>query len=110
MCSIGSCSFVVKQLGDNYFQRTGDDLLLNLRVTLKEALLGYSKSVNHLDGARVAVDSDKIAWPDSILRIEEQGMPIHNSPLDRGALLIKQKLFLPKSLTDKQREVIARFL
>ena len=101
---------MVKQLGDNYYQRIGDDLLLNLRVNLKEALLGYSKSVNHLDGAKVAVDSDKIAWPDSILRIEEQGMPIHNSPLDRGALLIKQKLFLPKSLTEKQRSIISKYL
>lgn len=95
---------------DNFFQRYGNDLLLNLRVTLKEALTGYTKTVSHLDGEKVTVESDKIAWPDSILRVEEQGMHIHNSPLDRGALLIKQKLFLPKSLTDKQREIISQYL
>ncbi len=83
---------------------------MNLRITLKEALTGFSKTVNHLDGEKVLVEFDKIAWPDSILRLEGQGMPIHNSPLDRGALLVKLKLFLPKSLTPKQREIVEKYL
>jgi DnaJ-related protein SCJ1 len=106
----GDVIFIVRQNDDPYFQRHGNDLLLNLRVTLKEALGGFSKTVNHLDGEKVLVETDNVSWPDSIIRLEGKGMPIHNSPLDRGNLNVKLKLTLPNRLTDKQKELVNQIL
>jgi DnaJ-class molecular chaperone len=100
----------VRQIDDNYFQRQGNDLTLNLRITLKEALGGFSKTVNHLDNEKVLIESKGVSWPDSYVRIEGKGMPVHNSPLDKGNLNVKLKLQLPNKLTEEQKRAIERLL
>lgn len=83
---------------------------MNLRVTLKESLSGFSKNVNHLDNEKVLIEQRGLSWPDSFVRIPGKGMPIHNSPGDRGDLMVKLKLFLPSRLTQEQKEAVSRIL
>jgi DnaJ-class molecular chaperone len=85
-------------------------LFLNMKMSLKEALVGFSKTVNHLDGEKVLVESAGMAQPDTHIMIKGQGMPIQTSPGDKGSLYVKLKLFLPRTLTDKQKEIIQRIL
>lgn len=83
---------------------------MSLRVTLKESLSGFAKNVNHLDGEKVLIEQNGVSWPDSYVRIQGKGMPIHNSPGDKGDLMVKLKLFLPSKLTAEQREAVSRIL
>lgn len=47
----------VVQLSNRIFQRDGDDLQFNISLSLREALLGWSREVTHLDGRTVVVSS-----------------------------------------------------
>jgi DnaJ-class molecular chaperone len=53
----GDLIFTVKQKPHNRFKRVNDNLFVDLSVTLEEALLGFSKRVQHLDGHLVEVSS-----------------------------------------------------
>lgn len=66
--------------------------------------------MNHLDGEKVLIESDTMVWPDSYIRIEGKGMPVHNSPLEYGSLNVKLKLNLPSRLTDEQRRAVEAIL
>ena len=46
----GDLIFTVKQLKHHSFKRVGNNLYSDLEISLKESLLGFSKSIRHLDG------------------------------------------------------------
>eukprot|EP00455_Lapot_gusevi_P019411 TRINITY_DN20784_c0_g1_i1.p1 TRINITY_DN20784_c0_g1~~TRINITY_DN20784_c0_g1_i1.p1 ORF type:complete len:210 (-),score=18.15 TRINITY_DN20784_c0_g1_i1:80-685(-) len=78
------------------FWRDGLNLHYNLTVSLKEALLGFSRKIEHLDGHLVEVKSTDIIHPASILEISDEGMPRRGwqpdflSPASAPSLLVRQ--------------------
>lgn len=88
------------------FKREGNDLHMTMTISLKEALLGFSKTVQHLDTHEVEVETDKITRPHSVKRIKGEGMPIHNFPSDFGDLHVKFVVDMPRQLTAEQAEAI----
>jgi DnaJ-class molecular chaperone len=53
----GDVIFTIKQTPHNKFKRVGDNLYVDLDITLEEALLGFKKRINHLDGHLVEISS-----------------------------------------------------
>ncbi len=53
----GDLVFTIKQKQHNRFKRVNDNLFVDLSVTLEEALLGFTKRINHLDGHLVEISS-----------------------------------------------------
>lgn len=47
----------VVELSNRIFQREGDDLVHKVSLSLREALLGWSREVEHLDGRTVTISS-----------------------------------------------------
>jgi len=88
------------------FERKENDLHMTLTITLKEALLGFSKTLKHLDEHDVEIESDKITRPHSVQKIKGEGMPLHNYPSDFGDLHVKFVVDMPRSLTAEQAEAI----
>jgi len=82
------------------FQRlkTGVDLVLEISVSLIEALLGFRLGFRHLDDRILIVDSPagEVIDPDSILTVEGEGMPLE-TPGRRGDLIIKVNVQMPTS-------------
>ena len=54
----GDIIFVLKQNQHSVFRRVGDNLYMNMDITLEEALLGFKKQIKHLDGHMVDIQSD----------------------------------------------------
>ena len=54
----GDVIFVIKQTAHAVFRRVGDNLYMNLDISLEEALLGFSKTIKHMDGHDVEIKSD----------------------------------------------------
>jgi DnaJ-class molecular chaperone len=53
----GDLIFTIRQKKHNQFSRVGDNLYMDLQITLEEALLGFSKKIRHLDGHMFEVKS-----------------------------------------------------
>ena len=51
----GDIVFVISCNTNPTFKRVGDNLFLNLDITLEEALLGFSRTIRHLDGHEVLI-------------------------------------------------------
>lgn len=90
------------------FKREGNDLYMNVTITLKEALLGFEKSIEHLDGHKVALRRTGVTQYAQQVRIVGEGMPRHHVPSEHGDLYVTYNVELPKSLTPEQRELFEK--
>lgn len=88
------------------FKRQGNDLHMSHRLSLREALLGYSSSFAHLDGHRVTLAFDGVTPPEFVRVIKGEGMPLHEFASEKGDLHVKFSIDFPRNLTPKQQEAI----
>ncbi|KXN91667.1 hypothetical protein AN958_12519 [Leucoagaricus sp. SymC.cos] len=80
------------------FERSGNDLLVRVKITLSEALLGFSRVlITHLDGRGIKVSSPlgKIIKPDQTIVLRGEGMPIYKRSDDRGDLYVVLSFEMP---------------
>jgi DnaJ-class molecular chaperone len=49
----GKVIFKIQQIPHPVFKRLGDDLRMDVEITLKQALLGFDFEIEHLDGHKV---------------------------------------------------------
>ncbi len=83
----------------------------DMHITLKEALLGFEKTVKQLDGTDVVVEQkDRISRPFQVLRLKEEGMPRHNFPSEFGDMHVKLHVDMPKKLTAAQKKLVEELL
>ena len=80
------------------FKRMGSDLVLLLRISLLEALVGFKREVTHLDGhvVHLSVPRGTVVHPDSAMEIEGEGMPVHDDPSTYGRLLVQFHIVFPE--------------
>lgn len=94
----GDVVFVLKTKKHDAFERSGNDLLTTVHITLSEALLGFSRIlITHLDGRGIQVTSPrgKIIKPGDSIVLRDEGMPIHKSPDQKGNLYIMLEIDMP---------------
>src|SRR5690606_37998804 len=101
---------VLQQKEHDVFRRDGDDLIMEKKIPLVEALCGTKFTVPHLDGRTLVVTSKpgEVIRPGSVKFIENEGMPRHRDPFTKGKLLIKFEIEFPQdgSLNDKAIKVM----
>jgi DnaJ-class molecular chaperone len=94
----GDVVFVLKQTPHDSFQRSGNDLLTAVHITLSEALFGFSRIlVTHLDGRGIHVGSPpgKIIKPGESIVAKGEGMPAYKHPDTKGDMYIVFKIDMP---------------
>ncbi|CCD18831.1 heat shock protein DNAJ, putative [Trypanosoma vivax Y486] len=113
----GDVIFTVSTAPHPQFRRTSDgasdkadDLATTLTLTLKEALLGFNRTIKHLDGRAVELSESGVTKYGETRRVKGEGMPRHHVPSERGDLLVTYLVMLPKTLTRSQREAVERAL
>merc|ERR1719181_125449 len=78
---------VIMRLGQKkhrLFNRDGNDLKMEMTITLKEALLGFTKTITHMDEHTVEISRKRITKPFFVKTIKGEGMPIHQFPSEHG--------------------------
>ena len=82
------------------FLRKNADLLIDVKISLVEALLGFKRVIRLLDGKEIEVQSPsgEIAGPETVYVIKNMGMPVYRTEEARGNLFIRLKLEMPKKL------------
>jgi len=95
----GDVVFVIQQKEHKTFKRKNDDLLIQQKVPLVEALCGASFIVNHLDGRKLVVKTapGELIRPGDVKTIEDEGMPMHKNPFVKGKLFIAFEVEFPKN-------------
>lgn len=106
------------------FARQGHDLRLNATISLGEALVGFDRTVPHLDGHPVSLSSTGVTRPGQTVTIRGEGMPRPGrvpardassasassrpkpSPATHGDLHVTYTVTFPRTLTDKQKAVV----
>ncbi|MHA2609659.1 MAG: molecular chaperone DnaJ [bacterium JZ-2024 1] len=89
------------------FQRKGNDLEMEVPVTVTEAALGSRITVPTLDG-QVLVKLPEGVQTGTRLRVRGHGMPSLHSP-DRGDLILIIKVQTPTNLNEKARKILQEF-
>mmetsp|Transcript_9340 Transcript_9340/g.29156 ORF Transcript_9340/g.29156 Transcript_9340/m.29156 type:complete len:494 (-) Transcript_9340:157-1638(-) len=89
------------------FERKGDDLHMNMKVSLREALLGWSQTIRHLDGHTLEIGAEGVTRPFQVLKVQGEGMPLRDDPASFGDLFVKVEVVFPKKLTESQKAAIA---
>jgi len=86
------------------WRRRGKDLQFQLNVTLREALLGFERTLRHLDGHTVEVKTRSISRPGQVIHVEGEGMPVKDTPSLFGDLELFVSVAFPQVLTSADRE------
>jgi len=106
----GDVIFTISAAAHRTFQRRGKDLETNYRISLAEALLGFSRSFQHLDGRDVTVSESGVVQYNQKRVLSGEGMPIHNVPSEKGDLTITYQVDLPTSITAEQKKKLQEVL
>lgn len=81
-----------------------------MKISLKEALTGFSKTITHLDEHEVEIERDGITKPFETVVYEGEGMPVHEVPSQFGDLHVTFEVLFPKSLSDEQLQALSEVL
>jgi DnaJ family protein A protein 2 len=95
---VGDVIFVLHASPHETFERSGNDLLTHVTITLSEALLGFSRIlITHLDGRGVKVTSPpgKIISPGESIVLRGEGMPVYKNPQQKGNLYVVIHIDMP---------------
>ena len=103
----GNLIFVLKERKHPFFTRKQDNLYVTLHITLKEALLGFKKTIKQLDGTDVALERQSVTQHGFVQTIEGQGMPSRKFPSERGHLYIEYRVVFPDVLDSELKKAIS---
>ncbi|KAH6801986.1 DNAJ heat shock family protein [Perilla frutescens var. frutescens] len=106
----GDLIFVVDEKPHSIFKRDGNDLIINHKISLLDALTGKTLKISTLDGRDLSVSVSDIIKPGHEMMIENEGMPISKEPGKRGDLRIKFDIKFPSRLTAEQKSDLRRVL
>lgn len=87
------------------FRRDGDSLIFEKAISVWEAMIGSVINIDTLDGKSLDITIPPGTQPDTILSCRNEGLP-NVRTRQRGNLLIRIKIAIPKNLTAQQLEKV----
>lgn len=102
--------FIIDEKPHSVFTREGNDLIVTQRITLAEALTGYTVQLTTLDGRSLSIPITNVIHPTYEEVVPREGMPIPKDPSKKGNLRIKFNIKFPVRLTAEQKAGIKRYL
>lgn len=106
--SYGDLMVTVYVRPDSYFVRKGMDIYCDVPITFIQAILGDEITVKTIDGEQKLTIKPG-TQPDTIATIRGVGVPNLRNPNQRGNQVMKLKVKIPTSVTEKQKELLKEF-
>ena len=104
----GDLIVVIEEVEHPTLKREGENLHLDLYISISEAALGVSKDIETVNGkARIKLEEG--IQSGKILRLKGKGVPNING-YGSGDLLVHVNVWTPKNLNREQREFFERNL
>ncbi|CAM8967922.1 unnamed protein product [Rhodiola kirilowii] len=102
--------FIVDEKPHSVYKRDNNDLVITEKISLVEALTGYTAHITTLDGRTLTIPINSIISPTFEEVVQGKGMPIPKDPSKRGNLRIKFNIKFPARLTTEQKTGIKKLL
>ena len=102
--------FVIDEKPHNVFTRDGNDLVVTQKISLLEALTGYTAKLTTLDGRNLTIPITNVIHLNYEEIVLGEGMPLPKDPKERGNLRIKFNIKFPSRLTAEQKAGIRKLL
>jgi molecular chaperone DnaJ len=97
----GDLLILISEIEDNDFKREGNNLHLDLYISISDAVLGVSKEINTVNG-KVRIKLDAGIQSGKILRLRGKGLKSVNG-YGSGDLLVHVNVWTPKTLSKDQK-------
>jgi len=96
----GDIVFAIDEQPHKDFHRRKMDLIYTMKLSLSEALTGFTRIIKTLDDRSLVIETKpgEIIEPDHCRRILNEGMPRYKSPFEHGQLIIKFLVEFPETL------------
>lgn len=101
----GDLIFTIHQIPHPYFVRHGDDIHTAIDISLRDSLLGFVKTLEHLDGHKVVVEKREVSYCGEVVVIKGEGMPKKGTKV-RGDMHITLHIAFPPSFSSAQKELL----
>lgn len=99
--------FIIKDKPHPTFTRDGSDIKFKAKITLRDALCGATLQIPTIDGRRIPLRLTEVIKPNSVKRIQGEGLPQPKQPSRRGDLIIEFDVNFPSQLTQSAKEILA---
>lgn len=103
----GDVVVLLVQTPHEFFERSGDNLIIVHTITLTEALCGFQFPIKHLDGRDLVLKCSPgdVVKKDTIKAIKGEGMPIYRNPFEKGNLYIRFNIEYPAKYEIKPEQL-----
>jgi molecular chaperone DnaJ len=92
---------------DAEFQREGNDIKSNISISYIQAILGCTIKVNTVDGQEdLTIPAG--TQPNTVLILENKGVPKLGNPVSRGDHRITVKISIPARVTGEERDLLEK--
>ncbi|KAL1219367.1 DnaJ protein ERDJ3B [Cardamine amara subsp. amara] len=98
--------FIIDEKPHPVFTREGNDLVATQKISLVEALTGYTVNLTTLDGRRLTIPVTNVIHPEYEEVVPKEGMPLQKDQTKKGNLRIK----FPTRLTSEQKTGVKKLL
>jgi len=102
----GDIIFVVTEKPHPQFKRSGNDLIHKQKITLKQALTGFTMEIETLDHRKLKNSVSKIPTSNYVYKIPNEGMPISKNKNTKGNLLVEFDVVFPNYLNENQKKFV----
>ncbi|MDJ0554645.1 MAG: molecular chaperone DnaJ [Microcoleaceae cyanobacterium MO_207.B10] len=90
---------------DPEFQRDGINILSQIKISYLQAILGCRLEINTVDG-KEELTIPAGTQPNTVLTLEDKGVPRLGNPVSRGDHLITVEVEIPTKITPDERELL----
>ncbi|KAI8454841.1 DnaJ C terminal domain-containing protein [Phakopsora pachyrhizi] len=84
------------------FRRVDENLYWRETIDLKQALLGFTRKISHLDGHDLTLNSKSVIQPGFVQVIEGEGMPRHRA-MGHGDLFVEYSVVFPVEISGLEK-------
>ena len=98
----GNLYLTIKSAAHAFFNREGDNLVVDVPISISEAILGTKIDVPVIDGSKLTVKVPPGASSGARLRIKGKGIAL-------GDLFIQLKIIVPSSIDEPSKQLIEEF-
>ncbi|CAA7050137.1 unnamed protein product [Microthlaspi erraticum] len=102
--------FIIDEKPHPVFTREGNDLIVTQKISLADALTGYTANITTLDGRTLTVPVTDVIHPEYEEVVPKEGMPLQKDQTKKGNLRIKFNIKFPARLTAEQKAGFKKLL